>query len=171
MAAHAGSERPQAAGRKGKQAEWKSYCRFSLSCVAAERFSVLGLVEDWLVEQAQEPEPEAILSLALSSPCPVADVHLSVTPPSSGCRLVSSVVHLLVPSLATKHSAGHWGYLDKLQRHSYIDISPPSWCRGWGGDVPCFLLAEHRIGELALLGGERNPRTAPRGGHFCRLRR
>ena len=46
MAAHAVSERPQAAGRKGKQAEWKSYCRFFLSCVAAERLSVLGSVEE-----------------------------------------------------------------------------------------------------------------------------
>ena len=91
MAAHAGSERPQAAGRKGKQAEWKSYCRFSLSCVAAERFSVLGLVEDGPVEQAQDGGGPSGGTLDRSG---IAQLTVLSSPLSVCCRPPGAKHHL-----------------------------------------------------------------------------
>ena len=68
------------------------------------------------------PEPEAILSSSLSSPCPVAIVCLPVTPPSILCESVHSVVYFSAASSSTKHSTGPCG-----AQASLGGTAPPSW--------------------------------------------
>lgn len=119
-------ERPQAAGRKGKQAEWKSYCSFSLSCVAAERLSVLGSVEDRPLEQAQDGG-------APGGGTPVSSGITQVT-------VLSSPLSVCYRPPGAKHHLGWKGWeLDvssPSQNHFCPPCSPPLAASSTGPPLP-----------------------------------